>query len=116
MKSVKLLFLAGCLAAMSGCQTAPEPAYIGDPVKGRQAVENLCADCHAIDPGAASPRVAAPPFDRVLARYGEEHLTQDLRDSIEISHRFMPTFHLGDGGAENIVAYLKGIQTPEPRK
>ena len=116
MKSIKWLFLAGSLAAVSACQTTPEQTFVGDPVKGRQAVENLCADCHAIDPGAASPRVAAPPFDRVLERYGEEHLIRDLSESIEISHRFMPTFHLGDGGAENIIAYLKGIQAPGANK
>lgn len=103
--------LAGCFSmiALGACQTPPQPVHKGDAVEGRQVVERLCADCHAIDPGAVSPNRAAPPFSEVLARYGATALAEDLDKAVPVSHLRMPTFYLGEGNAADIVAYLKSL-------
>jgi mono/diheme cytochrome c family protein len=106
-KPVFGMVLAGLLLA--GCQTPPKPFYAGNAVEGRKVAEELCASCHAVDPGRMSPNSAAPPFSQVLESYGANALSEDLDQAVPISHLRMPTFYLGEGHAEDLVAYLKSI-------
>ena len=108
-KAVSKVALAVVLLA--GCQSTPRPPHIGDAVEGRQVAEQLCASCHAIELGKASPNSAAPPFGEVLERYGADTLAKDLDNAVPISHLRMPTFYLGDGHAEDLVAYLKALKS-----
>lgn len=109
----KIAFAAALLA---GCQSTPPPIHVGDAVEGRQVAEQLCASCHAIDLGKTSPNPAAPPFGEVLDRYGADALARDLDNAVPISHLRMPTFYLGDGHAEDLVAYLRAMKSsPDPK-
>ncbi len=103
-------------ALLAGCQSTPAPAHVGDATEGRQVAEQLCATCHAIDPGKASPNPSAPPFTQVLERYGADSLTKDLDNAVPISHRRMPTFYLGEGHAEDLVAYLRSMKSSADSK
>jgi mono/diheme cytochrome c family protein len=85
---------------------------LGDPVEGRKVAENLCSSCHSIEAIGASPNPLAPPLRHVLATYRPDWLADDLRNSVSISHRRMPTFYFGEHHADDIVAYLKTIQRP----
>lgn len=106
-----LALLALGAALLSACQTAPTPPQKpGDPVEGKIVSEQLCASCHAIEAGKPSPNPAAPPFTEVLDRYGARILAEDLENAVSISHLRMPTFHLGDGHGNDIVAYLESMK------
>jgi len=105
-----ILIVSISSGALGGCQAQPQPVHIGEAVEGRLLVEQLCADCHAIDPGAISPNGAAPPLSEVLDRYGATALAEDLDNAVPVSHLRMPTFHLGEGHAADIVAYLKAMK------
>lgn len=97
-----------------GCQTPPEPYYAGDAVEGRQVAEQLCSSCHALGQQGVSPNPAAPPFRIVLGKYDEASLVKDLDRAVGLSHLKMPTFHLGDGHAKDLVAFMRSIpQTTE---
>lgn len=104
-------------ALLSACQTAPPtPPKPGDPVEGKIVSEQLCASCHAIEAGKPSPNPAAPPFTEVLDRYGARVLAKDLENAVSISHLRMPTFYLGDGHGNDIVAYLESMKSARDKQ
>lgn len=104
-------------AVLSACQTAPPvPPKPGDPVEGKIVSEQLCASCHAIEAGKPSPNPAAPPFTEVLDRYGARVLAKDLENAVSISHLRMPTFYLGDGHGNDIVAYLESMKSARDKQ
>ena len=110
---------AACVAfaltlGLAGCTAAPEPAYDGDPVVGRDVAGRLCASCHSIETIGASPNAGATPLRYVLASYNPERLVQDLDNAVSINHLRMPTFYFGDRHPADLVAYLKTIQQPPP--
>lgn len=108
-----LVFASGVVLAgllLAGCHTPPKPFYAGDAVEGRKVAQELCASCHAIEPGRPSANPAAPPFSQVLESYGAGELSEDLDNAVPISHLRMPTFYLGEGHAEDLVAYLKSMK------
>jgi cytochrome c len=106
-----VLVLAVALSA-AACTSIEEAAYSGDPVEGRMVAENLCASCHSIETIGVSPNPGAPPLRYVLATYRPDWLADDLRNSVSLSHRRMPTFYFGEHHADDVVAYLKTIQQP----
>lgn len=111
---MRLAWPMAALAGMSliACSTVEPPAHVGDPAQGQVVAQNLCASCHAIGPTGNSPNAAAPPFHSILARYGSDALVRDLDNALSISHLKMPTFYMGDDSPEDLVAYLRSIQTP----
>lgn len=112
-----LALIALGLALLSACQTAPPaPPKPGNPVEGKIVSEQLCASCHAIEAGNTSPNPAAPPFSEVLDRYGARMLAEDLENAVSISHLRMPTFYLGDGHGNDIVAYLESMKAARDKK
>lgn len=109
--------LALGVALLSACQSAPPvPPKPGNPVEGKLVSEQLCASCHAIEAGGASPNPAAPPFSEVLDRYGARMLAEDLENAVSISHLRMPTFYLGDGHGNDIVAYLESMKAARDKR
>jgi cytochrome c len=109
MKRYWLLLPALFLAA---CASQPSPAYSGDPVEGQKVARDLCSSCHAIAASGDSPNPAAPPLRHVLASYDPARLAEDLNNAVQISHRQMPQFYFGEHHADDVVAYIKTIQTP----
>lgn len=98
---------------IGACVTAIEPttAHAGDPANGRALAQNLCAGCHAIDAGSASPNADAPPLRTVLAGYPPDRLAADLDSARHIAFLQMPQFHLGEHGGADLVAYIQSIET-----
>lgn len=110
-------FIALGFVLLSACQTAPPaPPKPGDPIEGKLVSERLCASCHAIEAGKPSPNPAAPPFSEVLDRYGARMLAADLENAVSISHLRMPTFYLGDGNGNDIVAYLESLKAARDKQ
>jgi mono/diheme cytochrome c family protein len=107
------LAMTGAAALLAACvSTGEPPAYAGDPAVGRQLAEENCASCHAIGLTGESPNSEAPVFRRVLSHYPPNILAKDLDDAVSVSHLKMPTFYFGEHHADDLVAYLKTIQSP----
>jgi mono/diheme cytochrome c family protein len=98
----------------TGCSTAPDTPYAGDPREGYAVAQSLCASCHAIEALGASPNAGAPPLRYVLANYAPDNLVRDLEHAVSINHLRMPTFYFGERHPADLVAYLKQIQQPPP--
>jgi mono/diheme cytochrome c family protein len=98
------------------CVSTPEPSFPGDAAEGLVVAQAFCASCHAIGQLGASPDRAAPPFREILAHYAPEQLAADLRNSRSISYLHMPQFFFGERHPDDLVAYLKTLQSIEPPK
>ena len=108
-------FVTLALLAVAGCSTSVEPAYVGDPKKGRAVAQSLCSNCHSIESTGASTNPDAPPLRYILANYAADDLVRDLEHAISINHLRMPTFYFGDRHPADLVAYLQEIQqAPTP--
>jgi mono/diheme cytochrome c family protein len=111
MKTSAAFLAAACLV------TAASSAFADDDLKrGAQLLQRDCAPCHAIGKTGDSPRKEAPPFRTLSQRYPIEQLEESLGEGIMSGHPDMPefTFDADDVGA--IIAYLKSIQQPAPKK
>lgn len=91
-------------ALTAACASLP-PA----PSSGRQLATDLCAGCHSVSASGASPRSDAPPLRTLLARFEEQELVRTLRAGALMGHPTLPTVHLSDEGARDLVAYLKTL-------
>jgi mono/diheme cytochrome c family protein len=79
--------------------------------RGRAMVERSCAMCHAVGPTGDSPNAAAPPFRELHKRYPVENLAEALAEGIVTGHPMMPEFKLSPRQIDDLIAYLKSLQT-----
>jgi 2-(1,2-epoxy-1,2-dihydrophenyl)acetyl-CoA isomerase len=107
--------LSAIALLVAACAATPEPTVLraGDAAEGQKVAQSLCSSCHAVGASDDSPNAKAPPLRNVLSTYPPATLVRDLRNAVAISHRNMPTFHFGEGHADDLVAYLVTIQDPE---
>jgi mono/diheme cytochrome c family protein len=126
-RSFSAVFLAGTLLA--SCQTpgtSPPPESL--PLQSQTAVTpnpdlvsfghrvavRHCAQCHALDPGAASPLADAPPFPTLYARFPVERLAQEIEGGMMVGHPRMPLLRrLDEDEASALVAYLSQFRRDE---
>lgn len=117
MRSLVLLaVLAFALPAV-----AAEPPHVqgrssaqqSSEARGRMMVQRNCSMCHAIGKSGASPFVAAPPFRELGQRYKLDDLDEALAEGIITGHPAMPEFRFSPSEVDDIVHYLKSIQTVE---
>ena len=94
----------------------PVPAHAaGDIKRGRILVEMNCATCHAVGRGGRSPYAPAPPFRTLHEKYDVSGLAEALAEGIVVGHtgaRQMPRFVLEPDQIEDVIAYLKSLETP----
>jgi len=78
---------------------------------GKDLLEQLCGQCHAVGETGRSPHPNAPPF-RTFGddKLYENDLGQRLRDGLSTIHQDMPTFYFNRRDAEAAINYLKAIQ------
>ena len=77
----------GAAAVLAGLAVllAPAPAgAVGDAAAGGALARELCAGCHAVERGAASPVPDAPPFASFPAKWPVEHLQEALAEGIVV--------------------------------
>jgi transposase len=79
---------------------------------GLALLERNCSRCHAVAPGAESPRKEAPNLSIVLESYPAERLQSELAEGIRPKHREMPQVRFSPSDIANIYYYLHG-KTPE---
>jgi mono/diheme cytochrome c family protein len=107
--------LAASLAVVT-ISCAPADAA-GDPKRGRVLAELNCATCHAVGRGGNSPYAPAPPFRTLHEKYDVAGIAEALAEGIVVGHqgpRPMPRFVLEPDQIDDLIAYLKSLETPAP--
>ncbi len=111
MKRTMLLAIAA--ATLAGNALAEAPAGKGDPIKGKQIAETICAACHGADGNSVA---AANP---VLAGQSPAYLVAQLQ-AFKAGKRNNPTMlgmasTLSPGDMQNVAAWF-GSQKPKARE
>lgn len=96
------LLLPGAAAAQDASVTAGHRLAVTD-----------CGGCHSIDRTGDSPKPRAPRFRELGSRYPFEGLRDALVRGMIIGHPVMPIQRLTRTEADNLVAYIKTLQTDQ---
>lgn len=102
--------LAIALFAVSTAAKADEQAAAVQ--RGQAIAQEVCGTCHALAPGQASPRPAAPPFPSFAGRFTELTLQRRLTEITETGHTQMPGLAMHADQIADLVAYLNSQPTP----
>ena len=85
------------------------PVASGDAVAGERFAKSVCAQCHGVGKGQASPNRAAPSFNDIAASPG---LTATaIRVWLQSPHPSMPNIKLSDEDKDNVVTYLMSLKS-----
>lgn len=79
--------------------------------RGHGIVQRNCAVCHAVGVRGASPNHEAPVFRELHTRYPVDMLAEALAEGILSGHPAMPQFEFTPSQIDDIIAYLRLIQT-----
>lgn len=105
------LVLASVLVAGLSAGAARAGGLDADPEAGRELAERLCSRCHATGPAGESPLAAAPPFRGFARNWPIDHLAESLAEGIVTGHRDMPQFELAPREIDDLLAWLRIVQT-----
>lgn len=97
------------VVASRGPAAAAEEPAVG---RGREIARSGCADCHAVGPSGASPKVEAPPFRELGRKYPVESLEEALAEGVVVGHPGMPQVKMNEAEIGAFIAWLKTIQVP----
>jgi mono/diheme cytochrome c family protein len=102
------------LAALVPIVVAVLPAAaedVGDPVMGERLAQDVCVECHAVDPGdTLSLNFAAPPFQDIANQ--PEITPLALSVWFRSPHPNMPNFVLSPDENQNVIAYIMSLRKP----
>jgi mono/diheme cytochrome c family protein len=104
--------LIGLALAAGVVQAAPVSTM--EIERGRAYAQRHCATCHAIGRTGSSPYAPAPPFRTLHERYDVEALAEALAEGMIVGHsgaRQMPQFVLSPAEIDDLLAYLKSLET-----
>ena len=80
--------------------------------RGFQFVKTNCSQCHAVGRYGDSPLAIAPPFRTLHENYPVDDLAEALAEGIVVGHPSMPQFQLEPDQVDDVIAYLKSLETP----
>jgi mono/diheme cytochrome c family protein len=101
--STKQVWLAAIVLAMAAAPAAAQE--IGQPDRGRDLAQRICAQCHAVQKNQAkSPNERAPRFQVIASTPGMTAMA--LSAILNSSHRSMPNILLEADEQANIIAYI----------
>ena len=90
----------------SGPAFSQEP---GDVMQGQELAQTVCAECHAVTPGAIhSPNGHAPTFDTIAHMPGMTPMA--IRVWLRSAHKEMPNIMLSRDETDNVIAYLQSLK------
>ncbi len=113
MKATKWALL-GAVMLCAACSRPEVSQNNESAVRGLALVEENCSRCHAIGQEGLSPLPAAPPFRELHQRYPVEDLAEALAEGITTGHPAMPEFVFQPAQIEDVIAYLKTLETTPP--
>jgi|WetSurMetagenome_2_1015567.scaffolds.fasta_scaffold156143_3 cytochrome c len=80
---------------------------------GRRIAEARCGTCHAIDRQGESLNPRAPRFRDLGPRYPLDELREALAQGMIVGHpALMPKVTLGPAQIDDLIAYMKSLQSP----
>ena len=79
--------------------------------KGERLLRRHCANCHATGIKSESAHPVALPFRNISRKYPVESLAEALAEGIFTGHPDMPVFYFEADEVDQIIAYLKSIQS-----
>jgi len=79
-----------------------------DAAKGAMLAAQICAGCHAIGAGQASPQPKAPPFTAIAAKPSFNIFT--LRSFLRTPHWTSANLSLQEDDNEDIASYIISLQ------
>jgi mono/diheme cytochrome c family protein len=101
-----LLATVIAFAVAAGCVMAQE---IGEPSRGLELVQRLCAQCHAVRKDQLqSPNQEAPRFQVIASVPGMTTIA--LSAALNTSHRTMPNIMLEADERAHIIAYILSLK------
>jgi len=78
-------------------------------LKGATLAQQICAECHAVQPGQPrSPNGQAPTFETVAKTPGMTAIA--LTAILRTSHRTMPNIILADDDLRSVIAYIMTLK------
>jgi mono/diheme cytochrome c family protein len=100
---------AGVAAGSAGAALAQPRLSVGDPAKGKQVAERLCASCHNVS--AAPPAVTTTDIKGFAAIARSDGLTAEhLAGRIIIPHPAMPDTQLMVSEIRDVIAYILSLK------
>jgi mono/diheme cytochrome c family protein len=101
--------IASVITALALFALGAEAQEIGQPQRGLEKAQQLCAQCHAVTKSRArSPNPNAPPFETIAAIPGMT--TAALYSVLQSSHKTMPNILLDQPDMTHIVAYILSLR------
>jgi mono/diheme cytochrome c family protein len=100
-KPIFALAVLGLLAVSTERLAAQED---GDPQRGRVLAREVCAECHAVEPGRPSPNPNAPTFEAIASVRGMS--IRALTVALLTPHRTMPNLVLEADELRNVATYI----------
>ena len=107
------IFVLAIMLCAEGVSGASAP-LLYEIERGRAFAQRHCATRHAIGRVGSSPYAPAPPFRTLHERYDVEALAEALAEGIVVGHggaRQMPQFVLSPAEIDDLLAYLKSLET-----
>ena len=84
---------------------------MGDPKKGAELAQMVCAECHAVgNTRNPSPNAQAPSFASVATAPGMTPTA--LRVWFQTPHPTMPNLLLTNDAKDNLIAYILSLKRP----
>lgn len=87
---------------------AAQPGLAQNVQRGASLAGSQCAECHAVNKGERSPKVAVPTFSAIAATPGMTSLA--LEASLQTSHRQMPNLLIERADRADIIAYILSLK------
>ena len=110
----RLAILAGAFAAFTAQSALAQPDI--SLTAGHRLAATHCGRCHAVDQGDQSPNPRAPHFRDLGAKFPMDGLRQALLDHMIIGHPEMPVQDFTPTEVNDLIAYLRSLQTPNERR
>ena len=103
-----LIFIS--LFALSAAVTVVHSKERGNQTEGRKLAQDVCAECHSIDPGIkSSPNLLAPPFQDIADTPGMNGLALSVWSITP--HKIMPNFAFSHEQRADIIAYILSLKS-----
>ena len=93
--------------ALGGCAVL-QPLSDQPATRGHAVAKRACGACHAVEPGAASPRLAAPAFSSAGMRH-TSGLEGRVAQLARLGHYGMPPLKLSPTDARDVTAYIQSL-------
>ncbi|HVY83949.1 MAG TPA: hypothetical protein VG943_02370 [Caulobacterales bacterium] len=108
-KGVAAILLAAGLAACSTAEAQRTQRPSDEALRGHAYAAQVCAQCHAVEPGArVSPNSHAPPFQELANTPGMTATA--LNAWLHTSHPTMPNFVVEPDHVDDVAAYLASLK------